>query len=77
MDNIIGSVFFEFVGAFIKWSFYAIVNLIRGKKIIGFLEIWSGKKDSEHSEIIANGVSNIYLGIISVVLLILLLIKVT
>lgn len=75
LDNIIGSIFFEFVGAFIKWLFYAIIYKIKGKKIIGFKEMWEGRKGSKKFDLLMNGTSNIILGLIVTITLILLLIQ--
>jgi len=76
MESIFGSVFFEFIGAFIKWLYYLVVNAFRGKKIPGFMSLWIGRKKSNHSDLLMQGVSNIFLGIISTVLLILFLNKI-
>ncbi len=60
IDSIIGSVFFEFIGAFIKWFTYAIIYKLRGRKIISFKEMWSGRKGSQKSDILMHGVSNVF-----------------
>jgi hypothetical protein len=75
MENIFGSIIFEFFGAFVRWFLSAIVNLIRGKKIIGFLEVWLGRKKSSHADLVLQGVSNILIGIFVGLLLTLLFIK--
>lgn len=74
IDSVIGSVFFEFIGAFLKWAIYAVVYKIRGKEIISFKEMWSGRKGSQKSDIIIHGVSNIILGLLFTIGLLLLLI---
>lgn len=71
IDNIIGSIFFEFIGAFIKWSIYALINKIRGKNITNFKEMWHGRKGSQKADFIMDGASNIIVGI-SVVLALLI-----
>ena len=63
-DNIIGSIFFEGFGAFIKWIILAIFNKLRGRKIISYSDIFNNKKNHE-SEVLMSGVSNIILGILS------------
>jgi|TARA_Y100000592_G_C5363596_1_gene264868 hypothetical protein len=40
IDSIIGSVFFEFVGALTKWVVYAVLHKVRGREIISFKEMW-------------------------------------
>lgn len=77
VDSIIGSVFFEFIGALTKWVAYAVLHKVRGKHIISFKEMWDGRKGSQKSEIIMHGVSNILLGLIVVVGLFVLVIKLT
>lgn len=74
-DSIIGSIIFEFIGAFAKWLSYALINKIKGKKIIAFREIWSGRKDTQHSDLLMQGVSNIFLGIIVVMSIVIFLVK--
>lgn len=75
IDSIVGSIFFEFVGALTKWVLYASIHKIIGKKVIGFKEMWDGRKGSHKSEIIMHGFSNIILGLIVVVGVFVLLIK--
>ncbi|OOG76833.1 hypothetical protein B0E43_07555 [Algoriphagus sp. A40] len=77
IDSILGSVFFEFVGTLTRWVVYAALHKIKGKDIIGFREIWNGRKRGTKSEIIAHGFSNIVLGLIVVVGLLVLIIKLT
>ena len=71
LDNIIGSIFFEFIGVFIKWTFYLIVNKIKGKKVISFKNVWNGRRSKDKSEIFMNGFSNIAIGMISTLLFLL------
>jgi hypothetical protein len=75
IDSIIGSVFFEFIGALTKWTFYAVFNKLRGEKMISFREAWSGRKGGQKSEIILHGFSNIILGLIVVTTLFVIVIK--
>lgn len=77
IDSIIGSVFFEFIGALIKWVVYAVLHKLRGKEIISLKEMWDGRKGSQKSEIIMHGFSNILLGLIVVVGFFVLIIKLT
>ncbi|MFD2037290.1 hypothetical protein ACFSKL_21005 [Belliella marina] len=55
IDSILGSVFFEFVGASTKWLIYAIFHKVSGKQVISFKEMWNGRKGVEKSEIIMHG----------------------
>jgi large-conductance mechanosensitive channel len=75
MDSIIGSVFFEFIGAMTKWILYAVIYKIKGKNIISFKEMWEGPKRSQKSDILMHGFSNTILGLIVVVGFIVFLIK--
>jgi hypothetical protein len=77
IDSIIGSVFFEFVGAFTKWVVYAVLHKVRRREIISFKEMWDGRKGSQKSDIIMHGFSNILLGLIVVVGLFVSVIKLT
>lgn len=77
IDSIIGSVFFEFVGALTKWVIYAILYKIKGKGLISFKEMWNGRKGNHKSEIIMHGFSNIFLGLIVIIGLFILAIKLT
>lgn len=74
LDNFIGSVLFEIIGASIKWVFSAIINYIKGKRVPSFKEVYDGKKGMDKADTIFYGVSNILLGIIFTVVLILFLI---
>jgi hypothetical protein len=75
IEYIISSVFFEVIGAFIKWSVYAFFHKIRGKRIVSFKEMWRGRRGSNKSEIIMHGASNVIIGILIVLLLLLILNK--
>ncbi|WP_339751439.1 hypothetical protein [Algoriphagus aquimarinus] len=75
-DHILGSVFFEFIGAFSKWIVYAAIYKMRGKKVISFNEMWGGKKNSKRSDILMHGFSNIILGLLIVVGFLVLAIKI-
>ncbi len=77
IDSIIGSVFFEFIGALTKWVGYAVLHKVRGKEVISFKEMWDGKRGSQKSEFIMHGFSNIVLGLIVVVGFFVLIIKLT
>lgn len=67
IESIIGSLFFEFVGALTKWVVYAVHHKVRGREVISFREMWDGRKGSQKSGIIMHGFSNIILGLIVVV----------
>lgn len=49
-DSIIGSIFFEFIGASVKWLYSAILCTLKGKKILSFRDIWDGKKGAKYQE---------------------------
>ena len=68
-ESFVGSIFFEFVGALTRWLILLIVNLIRGKNIKGFKEIWGGRKNLSSADLILHGMTNITLGTIVVVII--------
>ncbi|MEM6524695.1 MAG: hypothetical protein AAF693_12910 [Bacteroidota bacterium] len=76
MDSIIGSIIFEIIGAFIKWVYFLTVNFFRRKKTPSFYELWMGRKEEEHANLLMQGVSNILLGAFFVIGLIVLLNKI-
>lgn len=65
----LGSIIFEFIGAFVKWLFYAIRNRLIGKEVVGFMRIWMGRKGAKNEELILQGFSNTGLGMLVVVIL--------
>ncbi|MEM6524693.1 MAG: hypothetical protein AAF693_12900 [Bacteroidota bacterium] len=73
MDSIIGSIIFEIIGAFIKWVYFLAVNFFRRKKTPSFYELWMGRKEEEHANLLMQGVSNILLGLVFTISLILFL----
>ena len=75
LSNAGGSIVLEFIGALIKWIFYAILCALRGKKIVSFRKIWSGKQNGDESsaDLLMHGMSNIILGLAFSILLIYLL----
>ncbi|MDR8394587.1 hypothetical protein NC796_25805 [Aliifodinibius sp. S!AR15-10] len=75
MDSIIGSIFFEFIGASIKWIFYTVKNWIKGEKYISFGTIYSGDESDEFHEQFFLGVSNIWVGLLFIMGIIVLLVK--
>lgn len=68
-EGFVGSIFFEFIGALTRWLILFIFNLIKGKRIKSFKEIWGGRKNSSSADLILHGVTNITLGTIIVVIL--------
>jgi len=67
LDSIIGSLFFEWVGAFTRWSILWVVNRVKRKKQLTFKEVWAGRKNTTQSETFMYGISNIMLGTVVVV----------
>lgn len=76
MDNFIGSIIFEYWGAFLVYTFQKILYPLIGKKTLSFKEIYNGNKKSHSSEIILNGSVHITVGIVSILLILLLAIKI-
>jgi hypothetical protein len=69
LDNAMGSIIFEIIGAFVKWVLFAIVNSIQGKKTMEFKEILGGSNRANKSDLPLYGVSNVILGLLTVIAL--------
>ena len=65
----LGSIVFEFIGAFAKWVYYFFRTKINGGKAKGFMELWMGRKGAKNEELIMGGFSNIGLGMLIVLIL--------
>ena len=74
MEGIFGSIFFEIVGAIVKWLFNFIYSLIKGNERESFGEILKGKEDEQYHEVFMGGVSNILVGVVFIFLIVFLLI---
>ena len=72
IESILGSVIFEAIGAFARWTFVSIRNRIKGKPTLPFGQVWKGRKRGLQ-ESVEYGVPNILLGAGIVVLIIILL----
>ncbi len=66
----IGSIIFEFVGAFAKWTYYVVRNGLRGKESPGFMRLWIGRKGQNLERSISEGFSNVVLGMLIVVIIV-------
>ena len=75
-DNIIGSILLEYLGAIIKWVISIPILFLKGEKPISFGQYWRKRKNSNPIDSIMGGVSNIFIGLLFLVLLILFLNKV-
>jgi hypothetical protein len=64
MEGFIGSIIFEFIGVFFRWSFIAIVRKIKGQEVPGFWIIWNGRKNKTFQEHFEYGVTNIVIGVL-------------
>ena len=69
-DFIFRSILIEFLGVLAKWVFYAFSHKMRGKKVVGFLEIWDGRKNINDPENVLHGMSNILTGYLVIAILI-------
>jgi hypothetical protein len=67
-----GSIIFEAFGAFFRWLYVSILNKLRGRKSSSFKEVWEGKKTAFQGSI-EYGFSNIILGVIIVMAVILII----
>ncbi len=75
LESIIGSVVLEFIGAFFRWLFLSIKNRLKGNEVLSFKKVWEGRKDASFKSSIEQGMSNIGLGIL--ILLIFLVVLTT
>jgi hypothetical protein len=58
----VGSYLFEFIGVLFKWLLQYPLSLIFKIKIKSFKEIWDGPENSEASNTLLYGFSNILVG---------------
>ncbi len=75
LESIIGSMIFEWIGASIKWLFFGLIDFFKKRKPKSLKYYFEGKSKN-HSEMVFTGISNIILGIVASVALILYLIKI-
>lgn len=68
-----GSIIFEAIGAFFRWIYLSVVSKIKGNKPISFKQVWEGKKNTSLQENVEYGFSNIVLGVIIVIAIIVIL----
>lgn len=72
LESIVGSIVFEFVGAFSRWLFLSVKNRIRGNGVVSFKKVWGGRKNAKFQESIEHGMSNIGLGMLIIFILLLI-----
>ena len=72
LEAIFGSLIFEFIGVSAKWIFHCVKYKIKGKAIIKFKNFRKEKKDISFQESIEDSFSNVALGIIIIVILLIL-----
>lgn len=67
LENFVGAIMFEYFGAFVKWTVYAIYNFIRSKRIIPYKRILEGPKKfkGDNVDLFLDGFSNIIVGIMT------------
>ena len=75
MAEIFSSIFFEYIGAFLKWLFYSVKNRLMGRKHIPFDTIYSGDKNGEYHDQIFLGMSNILVGFLTCFGILMLIVK--
>ena len=63
----LGSIIFEFIGAFFRWLLLFTLNKIKGRKSVSFKQVWEGRKNTSLQENVEHGFSNIVLGVIIVI----------
>lgn len=76
LESIFSSLIFEWIGASVKWLIFSIDNFFRGRRTRTIRFYFEGKDSKNGIDFFSNGVSNIAVGIISCVFLILLLRKI-
>ncbi len=69
-DIVFRSVLVEFLGASARWSYHALWDNLKGKKAKSFSEVWRGSKKASHIDQMKYGMSNIFLGYLVIVFLI-------
>ncbi len=69
----IGSIIFEFIGVFFKWLYFSMTSLLSGKKRYSFKKVWHGRKEDNFKAEFEYGISNIALGMIMTLVIILLM----
>jgi hypothetical protein len=75
LDSIISSIVFEWIGASIKWIFFGLIDLTK-KRRPKTLKYYFDGETKKQSDLILIGASNIVLGIVTAVILMLFLIKI-
>jgi len=68
-----GSIIFEGIGAFFRWICLFILSKIRGQKPVSLKQVWEGNKDSSFQSSVEYGFSNIILGVIIVLVVVIIL----
>ncbi len=71
--SFIGSIVFEFIGVLSKWIYFNSIRKLKGQNTISFSKVWNGRKNKEFHEELSYGVSNIALGMVITILIILIL----
>jgi hypothetical protein len=74
MEPFVGSILFEVIGEFFRWLHYSILARVKRRKQISFREVLRGKKGLKDLDRMLYGVSNIGLGMIVVLVLLVLLV---
>ena len=74
MESFVGSILFEVIGALFRWVYYSALTSIKGRKQISFGEVLKGKKGLKDLDRMLYGVSNIALGMLIVLTILVLLV---
>jgi len=61
-----GSIIFEFIGSLFRWLYLFVVYSVKGKEVLSFKRVWKGKEDGSVKDDFEYGISNIFLGILVV-----------
>jgi len=75
MESLFGSIVFELIGAGTKWIYFRIRNSFLGKPGPSFKAIYLGTKKRGSAEHLYDGMSNIMVGMIVVVILLCIFIE--
>jgi hypothetical protein len=73
----IGSIFFEFLGAVMRWAYIKIKSNLTGQRPLNFSAVYNGRKKADDQEKLEYAFSNVILGMVVTVLTLSLLVWLT
>jgi len=73
MGSFFGSIILEFIGALFRWLLTLLLNKIRKRKTPSFGRIWNGRKGASFQQGIEHGGTNIFIGMLVVLVIVVIL----